>query len=276
MSLPRLTVAELSTRFLLDQRPQLAPSTYKWYAMYLVSFARKKGSTPIRALTPAILQAWLNTFPDASQHNAARAVIRALNWAVANKIIPSSPLVGFCKPAATRREQSITGEQYALCLRSATPAQKIIIKFLHHTGCRPQELRVIEAQHVQGDKIVLPLKHSKGRKKRRTIYMDDMARNIVLTLAKQHRQGPIFRNSHGEPWTKNSLGLNFNRLRKRTGIDGLCAYIFRHSFITRLIERGVDVATIAAIAGNSPEMVLRVYNHVAQNDNRLLSVVRAG
>ncbi len=36
-------------------------------------------------------------------------------------------------------------------------------------------------------------------------------------------------------------------------------YSLRHSGITRLVRAGVDVATIARLAGTSPEMILNNY-----------------
>lgn len=36
-------------------------------------------------------------------------------------------------------------------------------------------------------------------------------------------------------------------------------YNLRHSFITRLVRTGIDVKTIAALSGNSPEVILKRY-----------------
>lgn len=102
-----------------------------------------------------------------------------------------------------------------------------------------------------------------------------MAAKIVRRLMAANPTGPLFRNSRGLPWTKDSLRLAFVRLRNRIGVPNLCAYHFRHSYITRMLERGVDAATVAAISGNSPRMVLEIYNHVSRNEDRLRSVVRA-
>lgn len=56
----------------------------------------------------------------------------------------------------------------------------------------------------------------------------------------------------------------FKRSKARAGLlrRGLTFYSFRHTYATRLIEAGADAATVAAILGNSAEMVLRVYAHV--------------
>lgn len=66
--------------------------------------------------------------------------------------------------------------------------------------------------------------------------------------------------------------LNHNNFRRRVWqpvIGGLMAdgvldrylppYNLRHSFITRLVRTGIDVKTIAALSGNSPEIILKRY-----------------
>lgn len=270
---PRLTVNELVALFLADQKPQLAPASYIWYNKFLRTFAKKYGKQAVINLAPSTVRNWALSYPVGSQHGAARTVIRAINWALSEKILAQNPLPGFHKPPATKREATVTPAQYVACLKAAAPTLRPIIKFLYHTGCRPQELRVIEARWIEGRKITLPLAKSKGKRKQRVIYMDDMSHAIAFKLAKDNPTGPIFRAQNNQPWSRDGLGQRFRRLRKKVAVKGLCAYSFRHSFITRLLERGVDVPTVAALAGNSPQMVLEVYNHVSCNESRLLSML---
>jgi integrase len=273
----KITVGDIIYRFLASQG-HLADGTLKWYRTYLLPFAKRFGKLPYNQITPSIMQKWVSAYSEGAQHGAARSIVRAFNWAVDERLIDSTPIRGYRKPPQTRRESAITLADYAHCLRAARETQRVqcirplkdAIKFLHHTGCRPQELRIIESRWIEGRKIVIPKKLSKGKRKCRVIYLDDMAAAIAARLAKQHPQGPIFRNSRGNPWAKDALSLAFRRLRKRTGIKGLVPYSFRHLRITRWLEQGKDVATIAALAGNSPRMVLDVYNHVANNEDRLL------
>ena len=272
------TVAEMVRRFLAGIGAEVTSDTLRWYAGYLNRFAREHGAMPVASLTASLLYSWIasnygNLSPSA-QHNAARTVVRAINWSIAERLLDRSPLVGFTKPAPSNRETILTAPQYALCLRLASPRLRTAIMFLWHTGCRPQELRAIEAGWIDGHKIVLPLAKGKGnrkrKRKRRVIYLNPTATRIAARLAGENTRGPIFRNAHGNPWSKGGLVCSFRRLRNKTGIAGLCAYSFRHAFITRLLESGVDVATVAALAGNSPRMVLSVYSHVTENETRLL------
>jgi integrase len=150
---------------------------------------------------------------------------------------------------------------------------KDALAFLYETGCRPQEFRILELAWYDGTKITLPKNKSKGKKKRRVLYLNPAARALVLKWGADFNSGPLFRNSRDEPWTKDSLSCAFGRLQKKTEIDGLCAYTLRHTRITEMLKAGVDVATVAALMGNSPRMILQVYEHVAKDDKHLLNAI---
>lgn len=271
-------VGELVDQFLRSVKLQLSARTYDWYAVFLQSFRTFAGEKQAASLTNSVVYAWIEKCygnkSASARRAAARTVVRMLNWAVEERLLDEKPLRHFRKPAETRRETSLTPAQYALCLRTAVQgADKDIIKFLWHTGCRPQELRAIEARFIEGNKITLPVALSKGKRERRVIYLNGMAQRITSRLAEQQPEGPIFRNINGEPWTTRTLSHRFQKLRDKTNIPGLCAYAFRHAFITRMLEKGIDAATVAAIAGNSADMVLNNYNHIAQNQDRLAELV---
>lgn len=290
MAKPKVLVTIVCDRFLIHQQTAGARSTYDWYARFLRPFTARFGSLTVDDITPSRVHQWItDTYGNLSasaQHAAARAVVRAFNFAVQERIIPTSPLIGFRKPAPSRRESTVTPVQYAACLKAAVESRRVdgiweqvrlpirdVIKMLWHTGCRPQELRIIEACHVAGRKIVLPRELSKGKRRQRVIYLNDTAAAIVERLSAEHPTGKLFRNSNGGAWTKTALAHAFRRLGRQAGIEGLCCYSFRHAWITRQLEKGTDVATVAALAGNSPRMVLDVYSHVAENEARLLTVL---
>ncbi|MCI0351203.1 MAG: tyrosine-type recombinase/integrase [Acidobacteriales bacterium] len=282
-----LTVAELSQQFLTFVKLDCAPATYRWYKLFLNCFCESHGHLLISDLTPGMVRQWIagkyGNHSASTKHTAARAVKRLCNWGCDERLILSSPIRGFKKPPAGRRERYVTPTNYAACLRAVSQSQRAhlagpirdIIKFLWHTGCRPQELRVIEADWVRGRKIVMPREQSKGKIRARVIYLDSMAAGIVNRLSKQYPTGPIFRNTDGKLWKRHALTLTIRRIGERAGIKGLCPYMFRHGFVTRYLEKGTDVATLAALSGNSPRMILDVYSHVAANEDRLLDVLSA-
>src|SRR5262249_49351759 len=83
--------------------------------------------------------------------------------------------------------------------------------------------------------------------------------------------GPIFHNSKGRPWTRNSLRCRFRTLRKKfPQLAGVVCYTMRHSFATDALERGLTDATVAELMGHAGTQTLhRHYNKLAQKVDHL-------
>ena len=277
------TVAQLIDEFLEHCSKHLTPATYQWYKTRLQSFYLSIGDDlKPNELQPRHVYRWVDRrfggCSDSTKHGAIRCVVRVFNWAVKQRLISSSPLVGIEKPTPNTREVVISDSQFQEILTHVYDNEFTnVLVFLWETGCRPQEMRVIEARHLDNRKIVLDRQQSKGRKQRRVIWLTGMAYAIASSLAAKHPTGPIFRNLKGNPWNKNSLSCRFARLRKKTGIDGLCAYTIRHSYATRMLKSGTDSTVLGVLMGHAdPSMVSKVYQHVAQDDNYMLSVIGGG
>lgn len=275
----RLTVARVCDDFLDFCQRQREQSTYDWYANYLRNLVAFVGPRlKVNDLTPQAVGEWVDRTYGAhsasAQHAAARTVTRAMNWAVKERMIQQSPLVGYTKPSPSSREVAITPAQYSDCLKHARGPFRDFLMFLWETGCRPLEARISEARWIDGRKIVFPTKLSKGKKRRRVIYLNKTAGDIITRLALENPTGPMFRSSNGNPWDKNSINCAFKRLKKKTNIDGLCAYALRHGFATESLKRGVDTTTVGVLMGHAnPNMVAKVYQHLGQDEEYLLGVL---
>jgi hypothetical protein len=62
---------------------------------------------------------------------------------------------------------------------------------------------------------------AKGELADRVIFLTDKAAEILRTSF--DREGPLFVNTKGKPWTKDSIGCRFKRLKKKLG-KAMCAY----------------------------------------------------
>jgi integrase len=278
----QLTVTALVEQFLTATQQRSAASTYRWYAAFLRRFAKHLTDTPVDDLTADVVNDWIDleygNDSDSARHGAARAVVRMLNYAVNENLLAVSPLKGFVKPSPSYRLSFITVEQYQALRQyvqkhTAFRTRLDVLDLLWHTGCRPQELRIIRAEWVSGSVVTIPREFAKGKRKERVILLNETARAIVKRLSGQWKTGPIVRNHYGSPMSQKTLGQMLARLGERVGVPGLCAYQFRHTFITRLLENGESVVDVAAISGNSVKMVSTVYNHVGANPTRLLSMI---
>jgi len=275
----RPLVLDLLEAFLAWCEANRAPGTYNLHRIYCSSFARSiPKALKARDLKPRHLIAWVDanwpaaTSSPSTRHCAMRAVQRAMNWARKMGYIEASPLAGVEKPAETRRETYLWPEQYeqVVSLIRDEPFRDYV-EILRHTGCRPEEARVVETQHFyrQDRCWILPAKLAKGRKKPRTILLNDRAMAICTRLALKYPEGPMFRNARGRPWRKQAIVNRFRRLRPKLSFYA-SAYSIRHTFATDAILRGVDLVTIAKMMGHEDlRMLSQVYEHVSKRQDHL-------
>ncbi|QDS92514.1 Tyrosine recombinase XerD [Roseimaritima multifibrata] len=250
------------------------PTTYDSYLHYLKSFIQSVG----KRLKPSQLKTHHVTkwheglaISSTSQNDAVSKVQRMLNWAVEQDYISRNPIVGMKKPKRKRRDIFYSPEQWAQIRAEATGPFVDFLDFLYITGCRPKEARTIEKRHLHsGDLIIFPIDESKGETDSRVIYLVPEAQEIVNRLAQEHPTGPVFINTRGNPWSKDSIKCRLTRISKKVGFR-VIAYGARHSWATEaLTTGGIDPISVAHLMGHKdPSMVARVYSHIAKNPNFL-------
>ena len=133
------------------------------------------------------------------------------------------------------------------------------------------EVRAVTAESVRDAVWVLKSKDYDRTGKLRHIYLTPAMVELTQTLCREHPTGPLFRNTRGEPWTVNAVRIRFRNLRERLKLDPrVCAYAFRHTFVTDALEKGVPIATVAELAGHADtKMVSQVYSHLSQKGEHL-------
>lgn len=160
------------------------------------------------------------------------------------------------------------------------------VSFLAYTGCRPEEAISLEWHDVEleGKLIKFDKAYSDGilkitkNNKIRSFPINEQLGSILNPQRTCINSGsnlvfPSVSNSyinHGtwnrRYWKPVVNGLvNKNKIRQY-----LKPYCLRHSFITRCIRSGVDIATVAKLAGTSTEMVMR--NYLAGKDTTKINL----
>jgi integrase len=180
------------------------------------------------------------------------------------------------KPAAVGRESRLTPSDYAAILKHINDQPfRDLVTFAWETGCRPQEVRHIEARHVRLDatRIEIPPAEAKGKRRWRIIYLSPAAIEIVARLMAAHADGKLFRNVDGNPWKPFAIGSRFYRLKAKLG-RRFAAYDFRHAFATRKVKEGVDPITLSGLLGHKDAaMLCRHYEHVSGDGSHLRQAV---
>jgi integrase len=278
-----LSVAEVFDKFLGWCENNRSARSYEWYRNHIQDFTNSlpdPAGMPVATLKPYHLVEWADRHPtwgDSHRRGALIAVQRPFNWAAKLGYIDTSPVWRRVdKPEVKRRENPVTPADFAAILgRVKDQPFRDLLTFAWETGCRPQEARHIEARHVHQDRsrVEIPPAEAKGRKRRRIIFLSPAAAEIVTRLAAAHPAGKLFRNVDGNPWTVDSVGCRFGRLKAKLG-RRFSAYDLRHGFVDRKLAEGLDLLTIAGLLGHKDgTMLVKHYEHRSRDHTHLLSAV---
>ncbi|MEO9933403.1 MAG: tyrosine-type recombinase/integrase [Porticoccus sp.] len=265
-----IAVAHLMDVYLVWVSENRAETTLEKHQRHLQSFLDSLSDQAMAAADVRTLhvdklvsgKSWSNNY----KRTILGSISGAFNWAVKRGYIDRSPIYGLDAPPSERREEFPSQAEYELMLINATEPFKSLLVFTYETAARPQEIRAMETRHYIDGKIQFPVKESKGKKETRTIYLSAAARKMV---EKKRRDGFIFTNSNGEPWTKDAINCRMRRISEKVG-KHYCLYSLRHLTATRWLEAGMDHLTVAKLMGHrDAAMISRVYGHLGEKTDYL-------
>jgi site-specific recombinase XerD len=158
----------------------------------------------------------------------------------------------------------------AICNEDATPAgarDAAIIGVLYTCGMRRAELVSLQVADYDPDTGKLNVLHGKGRKQR-TVFVTGGARMALadwLTL-RGETEGALFTpiNKGGKitikPMTEQAVYKMLKKRAKEAGVKDFSPHDFRRTFVGDMLDRGVDIATVANITGHSSVDTTRRYD----------------
>jgi integrase len=190
-----------------------------------------------------------------------------MNWAVRMGYVDRNPIAAMPRPTARVRQEYVPADLWPRVLELATdePFRDYLIVMLS-TGARATEIFTFEAQHLNGNRLILPIEKSKGRRRSRVVYLPDQALAIVKRYANLYPTGALFRNADGDAWTRNAIRCRFRRLRQKLGMPGLVATTLRHSFTHWRLTSGQDSLTVSKLLGHvDTRMIATRYGHLEAN-----------
>jgi integrase len=275
----RVTGKEVCELFVVFARTNLKPKTHEGYKRFLLPFAAHVGNIDGNEVQPKHVTRFLEQCPawgKTTRYNAITAIKRAWNWADNEGHLTLNLLAKMKKPRPARREEIPDDREIARFLATAKPDFRLFLDFLYATGCRPGEATIIERRHVDLANREVRFRIGEDKTsgktgKPRVIHLSEDATAILAKLLAAGPSGALFRNSRGNPWNEHSIACAVRKIRERAGLDGrTVAYALRHHWITDALARGVPLATVAEMSGNSPAIVAKVYAHLSDKKALLM------
>ena len=218
-----------------------------------------------------------------SINSSLRVLRRILNVAVEWGVIDASPKIQLLA-GETRRERVITWDEEDLYLSCAPPLLFDLAITLADTGMRPDEAYRLRWEHISWDTArhgTARVTHGKTPAARRVLPLTMRARGVLemrWERAERPTEGWVFpaptksghidqgscRKQHVAAFNKANSDEEGKPL-KTPRLRPFVLYAFRHTFLTRLGESGVDAWTLARIAGHSSIAISSRYVHPSED-----------
>lgn len=264
------TVAELVTQYLKMVSPRKSSASQQRDRVILTRFATRWGKSPLRDLTTQVIEEYLSkriaqvTFATASKElGVLKAAFRcAIRWGWATH----SPFVGIVlNQEGTARTRWLTSdEENQLLNHCPTDIRDIAIVGLD-TGLRPGSLVGLQCAWVQpaATSLIIPREHTKTKAFPITIPLTTRAADIIRRNLETARSDYLFVSGTCRPYTCAEVNRLLQRAALKAGITDICVYTLRHTFISRLVQAGVSLPEIAALAGHRDIRMTMRYAHLA-------------
>jgi integrase len=255
-----ITVKEMLYEWLqVYVKPCRATNTYLCYQgtiERILKQAPEYRTKPITDIQEIEIQKLLNTLSLVYSKSTLRKVRtvfhEAFDAAVRNNDCSRNPIncLTIPKRASEKKVRALTyAEQKQVESAAIKDPLGHIVIFLLYTGLRASELCNLQWKDYDqsGEKIHINM--SKTSAGIRAIPLLPIAKKIIEQ--RPHFCDYIFTSTIKKPVTKTVLQKLSYRMRRATGINWITTHVYRHSFATRLVEKGVNYKALAALLGHT-------------------------
>ena len=190
---------------------------------------------------------------------------KAIDW----EFVAENPIskVEFFSEKDNLKERILAEEEEDRLLDTSSEHLQPILIVALNTGMRLGEILNLEWRHIDLDAQRIRVEKTKSGKIR-FIEINTLLLQEFLKLRSKSGNGQfVFPN----PETRRpyrDIKKAFKGACKRAGINGLRFHDLRHTFATRLIEKGVDLITIKDLLGHSTVKITERYTHSNSEQKR--------
>ncbi|MDE1888920.1 MAG: site-specific integrase [Planctomycetota bacterium] len=260
---------DMMEKFMQEHAPKVSKRTQESYRTSLGNLMPYFADMRLSSITPKAITGYkalrYSTGVKPATVNLEHALLsKAFNLAVKEwEWLKENPVSKVRKDKENnQRDRWLTVEEAQRLLESSPQWLREIILFDLHTGLRRGELLSLEWDKVNLIRKVVIIQKSKNGKPR-TIPLTPTALDILEEKAKikSLKTNLVFLNGFGENITTGSFEKAFYNALKKTGIKDFRFHDLRHTFATRLAQRGVDIYKISKLLGHQSITMTQRYAH---------------
>jgi excisionase family DNA binding protein len=202
--------------------------------------------------------------------NRYMALLRKMfNYAIEEGFLEKNPMdrIKSFSEKDNLKERILTKDEEARLMEESSPHLKSIIVIALNTGMRLGKILNLRWNQIDMDIQTIKVDNTKNGRSR-TIPVNDTLYKEIKRLKNQKNNKPFvfFNEETGKPLT--TVKTAFKAACRRAGIEGLRMHDLRHTFGSRLIQRGADIETVRTLMGHNSISITQRYLHSTETLKR--------
>ncbi len=263
----------------------LAPSTVRLYQSSFKNLIHFLGNIPIKQITSRQIEAYkakrAETITKSTVNIELTCIKAAFNLAIKWGYLPASPAKDVSKFRIEEKEiLYFTDSELKQVMKIIPPGNiRNIVLFAIYTGCRINEIVHIQLSDIDLLTWVIYIRNKTNFKtksgRNRVLPVSDNLYSLLnpLVLAKQMQAGEseqyLFTNALDIRYNKDYVSKQFKKYLREAGLsEKFHFHVLRHTFITNLIKKGVNINYVKELAGHAELSTTMHYIHIVTNDLR--------
>ena len=227
---------------------------------------------PIKEITTDDLRFFLsirrerNNVSNSTLDGMRRIYSSFFGWLATERYIDWNPCLPLKKIKATKvvRKSFSTVEMQRIREACKTDRDIALIDFLYYSGCRVTEVSNVNIEDIDfGTKSVTVL--GKGNKER-TVYLTDVCMMHLSKYIGSRISGALFMGKGTARMSKTGIEAAVKRIGKTAGVPDVHCHRFRRTLASNLIQKGVNILTVAQILGHTDIRTTQMYCYVNAAD----------
>jgi integrase len=220
----------------------------------------------LREITPMVIDGFVRARQRAGNSggtsNRYLALLRhLLNKAIGEGYLEDNPArkIKFFQETS-RRERVLSPEEEKKLLTQSSGYLKSALIIALNSGLRLSEILNLQWKQIDFTAQKIKVIHTKSGRPRDVFINAPLLEELTRMSATKGKSAHLFLN----PQTHKPITLirrSFLAACRRAGITGLTFHSLRHTFCSRLLERGADIETVKCLAGHHSIVVTSRYTH---------------
>ncbi len=252
------TFNQMMDKFMKEYAPTLSKNTQKAYGYYAENLKDFFCNQKVDSITPKMVTRYKvqrreNGASSSTINRELYMLSKAFKLAVNEwEWLNQNPVSKVSKETENNeRDRWLSYEEEKRLIWNCPEWLSDIIIFDLHTGLRQDELLSLEWTRVDlKQKTILIQKTKNGKPK--TIPLNQKAFNVLVKRSKigNLKNDLVFFSIRGTKFNRFNVKRDFGKVLKKAGIKNFRFHDLRHTFATRLIQKGEDIYKVAKLLGH--------------------------